>query len=96
MSPETETNIQIEHKDGIAVVWLDKANSEQNILSFDSMSNFEEIFDGIAHDDSLSAVVLISKKKDFVAGFDINSFQAEKEGDFLPFFQEGHRIMQYI
>ena len=96
MSPETETNIQIEHKDGIAVVWLDKANSEQNILSFDSMSNFEEIFDGIANDDSLSAVVLISKKKDFVAGFDINSFKAEKEGDFLPFFQEGHRILQYI
>ena len=60
MSSETETNIQIEHKDGIAVVWLDKANSEQNILSFDSMSNFEEIFDGIANDDSLSAVVLIS------------------------------------
>ena len=96
MDSKQSKNVTIEIRDAVAVIWLDKSNSEQNIMSFDLLSDFEKTFVALENDDSIEGIVLISKKKDFIAGFDIHSFKAEKKGDFIPVFQEGHQFLQYI
>ena len=96
MNSDQSKNVTIEIRDNIAVIWLDKSGSEQNVMSFDLLSDFEDTFLSLANDDSIEGMVLISKKKDFIAGFDIHSFKAEKKGDFIPIFEEGHRFLQYL
>ena len=73
MNSDQGKNVTIEIRDNVAVIWLDKLNSEQNVMSFDLLSDFEDTFLSLANDDSIEGMVLISKKKDFIAGFDIHS-----------------------
>jgi 3-hydroxyacyl-CoA dehydrogenase/enoyl-CoA hydratase/3-hydroxybutyryl-CoA epimerase len=45
----------------------------------------------------VKAVVLISRKKDFIAGADIESFQkVQRPGDFEPITRKGHEILNKI
>ena len=58
---------------------------------------FEEVFSELDNDDSIKAFVLTSKKKDFIAGADIEAFQkVEKPGDWKPIAQKGHAILNQI
>jgi fatty acid oxidation complex alpha subunit FadJ len=87
-------NIQIE--EGIATIWLDFKKEKMNIVSPSLIGNFNEVFELLNNDNSIKGGIIISAKPDFIAGADIKSFKAEKEGDFQPISKEGHQILNII
>lgn len=82
--------ITIEKRDDIAILWLDSKKDKMNVVSPEVIGLFDQVFNQIYKDDSLKAAVIISKKKDFIAGADINAFAIEKEGEFRPIQAQGH------
>jgi len=87
---ETDSN-------GVATVWLDQKDEKINKVSPDTIFLFESIIDDLQNDPAVKAVVMISKKKDFIAGADIESFQkVQKPGDFEPVTRKGHEILGKI
>ena len=87
-------NIEIE--DGIATIWLDFKKEKMNIVSPDLIGNFNEVFELLNNDASIKGGIIISAKPDFIAGADIKSFNAEKEGDFQEISKKGHQILNVI
>ena len=85
--------ITIEKRDSTAILWLDHQLEKMNIVSPDTIHIFKTAINQIEEDDSIRSAVMISKKKDFIAGADIKSFAIEKEGDFRPTQAEGHTIL---
>ncbi len=81
-------------KDGIVTIWMNNKRSGINIVSPDLITMMDEMFREILADDSIKAVILISELKDFIAGADIKAFEIEKEGEFRPFQEKGHRILE--
>ena len=53
MDSKQSKNVTIEIRDAVAVIWLDKSNSEQNIMSFNLLSDFEKTFVTLENDDSI-------------------------------------------
>ena len=90
ISIEKDTN-------GVCTIWMDQKNEKINKIGPDLIGLFEELFAELDKDESIKAFVLSSKKKDFIAGADIESFQkAEKPGDWKPIAQKGHQILNNI
>lgn len=87
---------RIENKEGVATIWIDRQGHSQNVISPELIGEFESLLKQIEGDSSLRGAVIISAKEDFIAGADINSFQAEKPGDFAPVLKAGHAIMDKI
>ena len=86
--------VTIEKKDGIATLWLDQKDSPVNKISPEVISLFHGLMDEIEKDPQIKAGIIISRKKDFIAGADIDMFQkVEKEGDFAPITRKGHEIL---
>src|ERR1700741_5392084 len=86
--------LTIEKQNGVATVWLDQKGEKINKVSPDMVGLFESVFDQLEKDPEVKAVVLISKKKDFIAGADIEMFKrVKKAGDFSPIARKGHAIM---
>jgi len=81
----------IEKRNGVAVIWLDQTDSPINKVSLDVIEEFDGTFKKLDSDPEVKACVLISKKKDFIAGADIDMFKkVKKKGDFEPFTRRGH------
>lgn len=93
---DSNNYISIEKQNGVATIWLDKKDDKQNIISPELIGLFDLVFAELAADDEVKAVVITSRKKDFIAGADIKSFKAEKTGDFQPISRKGHEIMNRI
>ena len=91
-----EDFITIEKKDGVATLWLDSKRDKMNVVSPDVIEIMGAVFDEVETDDEIKAVVIISRKKDFIAGADIRSFSIEKEGDFKPYQKMGHDSLARI
>jgi len=85
--------IKKELSNGVAFLYLDQKDSKVNIVSPTLIEVFEQIIDDIIKDDSIKAAVFISAKKDFIAGADIQSFKADKVGDFQPLSRKGHTLL---
>ena len=64
------------------------------------IGDFEElvIFNEVNQNNQIQGAILISAKKDFIAGADIKSFKGEKVGDFQPTRskRKGHAMLQDI
>ena len=87
----------IEITNGIATVWLDQKGEKINKVSPEVIFLFESIIDDLEKDASVKGIVLASKKKDFIAGADIEAFQkVQKPGDFEPITRKGHAILNKI
>lgn len=85
------------HPNGVCTIWMDQKNEKINKIGPDLIGLFEDVFSELDKDDSIKAFVLSSKKKDFIAGADIESFQkVEKPGDWKPIAQKGHQILNKI
>lgn len=83
--------------EGVAVVWLDQKGEKINKISPDVIGLFDGVFTDLETDPAVKAVVLISKKKDFIAGADIDAFKkVTKKGDFEPITRKGHEILGRI
>lgn len=93
-----EDYITIEkNPNGVCTIWMDQKNEKINKIGPDLIGLFEEVFSELDKDNSIKAFVLTSKKKDFIAGADIESFQkVEKPGDWKPIAQKGHAILNQI
>lgn len=53
--------------------------------------------DQLENDPEVESAVLISRKKDFIAGADIDAFaEVKKEGDWQPIAKKGHAILERI
>lgn len=84
----------VEKRKDVAIVWLDEENSPINKISLEAMEAFDSIFKQLENDAEVKACVLISKKKDFIAGADIEMFgKVKKKGDFEPFTRKGHKAL---
>lgn len=82
---------------GVATVWLDQQGEKVNKVSPDVIGLFESVIADLQADSKVKAVVLISRKKDFIAGADIESFAHVKQvGDFDPITRKGHAILNSI
>ncbi len=72
-----ETNLlSVEVEDGVAVVWMDDADSRVNTISPAMLDAIGEAFDVIQHESAAQAAVFISGKEDtFIAGADLKVLQ---------------------
>jgi 3-hydroxyacyl-CoA dehydrogenase / enoyl-CoA hydratase / 3-hydroxybutyryl-CoA epimerase len=93
-----EDYITIEkNANGVCTIWMDQKNEKINKIGPDLIGLFEEVFSELDKDDSIKAFVLTSRKKDFIAGADIEAFQkVEKPGDWKPIAQKGHAILNQM
>ena len=64
---ENRRYINIEKVDNIAIIWMDDNLSKVNKISFELIEQYEKIFNELTNDASVDAMILISKKKDFIA-----------------------------
>tara|TARA_B110000977_G_scaffold195357_1_gene273640 strand:+ start:166 stop:2301 length:2136 start_codon:yes stop_codon:yes gene_type:complete len=88
-----EHYIQKELSNGVVFLYLNQKDSKVNIVSPTLIDVFEQVIDDVIADDTIKAAVFISAKKDFIAGADIQSFKAEKTGDFQLVSLKGHALL---
>lgn len=82
---------------GVCTIWMDQKKEKINKVGTDLIALFEDVFNELDQDNEIKAYVLASKKKDFIAGADIEMFQkVHQKGDFEPFTRKGHRILQQV
>ncbi|MCB9290213.1 MAG: enoyl-CoA hydratase/isomerase family protein [Lewinellaceae bacterium] len=93
---QLEEFITIEKENGVATIWLDNKGEKMNVVSPAVIELFDELMDKIEADPEVEAAVFISRKPDFMAGADIKAFAIEKEGDFRPHQEQGHRALERI
>ncbi|MBO6585028.1 MAG: fatty acid oxidation complex subunit alpha FadJ [Gracilimonas sp.] len=90
--------LHITHKDSVAIITLDLPDEKVNKLNESMMDEFSEFLEELEQNDDLRGAVLISGKKDnFIAGADIDMFQARdtaKEIEQLS--KDGHKILNRI
>lgn len=86
-----EQVLRLEKNKGIATIWLDHQIEKMNVVSPDMMAVLDDVFEEITTDNDIKGVVIISAKKDFIAGADIKAFAIEKKGDFRPIQEKGHQ-----
>ncbi|MBL7776896.1 MAG: enoyl-CoA hydratase/isomerase family protein [Chitinophagales bacterium] len=79
---------------GVAIVWLDQPNEKINKVSLDFVNEIDQLFQGLENDSSIKAAVIASKKKDWIAGADIDMFgKVKQKGDFIQFTRNGHESL---
>ncbi len=84
----------IEKRNGVAIIWLDQQGEKINKVSLDFVGEIDKLFQSLENDPEVKAAVLISKKKDFIAGADIEMFaNVKKKGDFIDFTRNGHQSL---
>jgi len=88
--------LSLEIEDNIGVIRLDKPDSEYNIISTDSVGEFNLILDEIEKNNEIKAAVLISDKKDFMAGADIKGFLKMLPGEPKEAALTGHKLLLRI
>lgn len=88
--------LSIEKNDGIATIWLDAKHEKMNVVSPNFIDAFEAVIDELEADATVEAIIITSRKKDFIAGADIKSFKSGKIGDFHPVIRKGHAILDRI
>ena len=88
----------LEHNsNGVTTIWMDLKGEKINKVGPDMIGLFDEIFDEINNNDSIKALVINSRKKDFIAGADIDAFQkVKKPGDWSPVTEKAHEILSKI
>ena len=65
----------IEISGGVATIWMDQKNEKINKVSADLVACFEAALEPLTNNNDVKAIVMMSKKKDFIAGADIEMFQ---------------------
>lgn len=89
--------VEIEKRDGVAIIWMDEQDSKINKIGPDMIETFNPMMDELEKDPEVKAAVMISRKKDFIAGADIEAFASvKKEGDWQPIAKKGHEILNRL
>ena len=90
--------LNITHKDSVAIITLDLPGEKVNKLNESMMDEFSTFLDVLEANDELIGAVLISGKKDtFIAGADIDMFQARDTAEEIEqLSKDGHKILNRI
>ncbi len=84
-------------ENGVAIVWLDQPNEKINKVSLEFMSEIDELFKQLDNDPEIKAAVIASRKKDWIAGADIDMFgKVKQKGDFIEVTQNGHQSLNRL
>lgn len=88
----------IEKRDnGVAIVWLDQPGEKINKVSLEFVEGIDQLFQELEADNSVKAAVIASKKKDWIAGADIEMFgRVKQKGDFIQFTRNGHASLNKL
>ncbi len=67
----------LQTQDGVAIITMNDPSQAQNVLNQDIQAEFEQVFNSVAADDSLTGLVFTSSKENcFIAGADISMLQS--------------------
>ena len=90
--------LNITHKDSVAVITLDLPGEKVNKLNESMMEEFTDFLNELQDNEELIGAVLISGKKDnFIAGADIDMFQARGTAEEIEqLSKDGHKILNRI
>lgn len=85
----------IEKRDnGVAIIWLDQPGEKINKVSLEFVKELDVLFQQLENDSDVKAAVIASKKKDWIAGADIDMFgRVKQKGDFIQFTRDGHQSL---
>lgn len=82
---------------GVAIIWLDQPGEKINKVSLDFVEGIDKLFQELESDSSVKAAVIASKKKDWIAGADIDMFgKVKQKGDFIQFTRNGHESLNKL
>lgn len=86
---------EIRKENGVAIVWMDQPGEKVNKISVDLVDEFKAMLDGLQDDDTVKAIVLISRKPDnFIAGADIEKFKdMTSAGEAEVISRQGHALL---
>lgn len=85
------------HPNGIAVIWLDQHNSPVNKIGAAMIDECALLVTQLETDVSVCGIVLISRKKDFIAGADLDAiYQVSKLGEWLPTARRAQALLHHI
>lgn len=88
---------ELEYRGEVAIVWLDQRDSKVNKIGPELISQFGPLLDELDRREETRAVVLISRRKDFIAGADIEAFDHVRQvGDWQPIARQGHQLLERI
>ncbi|NOX36390.1 MAG: fatty acid oxidation complex subunit alpha FadJ [Calditrichaeota bacterium] len=87
--------LTLEKQDNIGIVWMDYPGEKINKISRELVDEFKQILDTLEADDSVQAVILISRKPDnFIAGADLDMIQSITEpGEAAAISRAGHQLL---
>ncbi|MEQ8535376.1 MAG: 3-hydroxyacyl-CoA dehydrogenase NAD-binding domain-containing protein, partial [Imperialibacter sp.] len=86
--------LTLEKHGDVGVIWMDLPGEEWNKISIDTEAQFREVMQQIEADTGLKASVLISRKKGFMAGADIEKFLQMKPGESKATAQAVHAMLR--
>ncbi len=93
----TNTFAKVELSDGVAIVWMDLEGEKINKVGPATIAIMEPMMENIQQNPEVKAVVLMSKKKDFVAGADVEAIYAMKNaGEWEPIARQAHRLLNLM
>ncbi len=90
---QIENFITVETNEGVATLWIDHRLEPQNVVSPAVIEVLGAVFDAVENDPEVQALVLISRKDNFIAGADIKSFDISAPGEFTPIQAHGHAAL---
>ncbi|MEQ9288471.1 MAG: 3-hydroxyacyl-CoA dehydrogenase NAD-binding domain-containing protein [Cyclobacteriaceae bacterium] len=88
--------LTLEKQGNVGVLWMDLPGEEWNKITIDMVGLFETLIQQIEQDNDIKAAVLISAKKGFLAGADIEEFLKLGPGEGKKVSIEGHRMFAKI
>ena len=92
----TSEFLTLEKQDNVGVLWMDLPGEEWNKITIDMVGQFDVVMKQIDDDPEIKAVVLISGKKGFMAGADIEEFLKFAPGECKAISIEGHKMFARI
>ena len=88
---------RLELKDSVGVLWLDLKGEPVNKISPEMLEAFSGFIEEVQKNASIKAVVMISSKKDWIAGADITMFQKRQvPGYFENLSKSGHERLDAL
>ena len=84
-------------ENGLAIIWFDQKNASINTISPRMIDEYATLFDELQADETVKAMILCSRKKDFMAGADLHIIsEIENAKDWEPISRKGHEFLKRI
>lgn len=89
--------LEIERRETVAVVWMDQPGEKVNKISPDLLDEFAAVLDSLEKDPGVKAVVLASRKPDFIAGADVEKvLKMDTPGQAASLSYNGHVLLNRL